>query len=69
MTCSEKAKALLQLVDGSQFPGAQRRAVVEIAEWLEAIRDGRLVVIPAGSSEAHVGRQAEDGDANAYDSR
>lgn len=43
-TDASKAKALLTLLDGAQFPGAQRHFVVELADWLEEIRDGELVV-------------------------
>jgi hypothetical protein len=42
MTDAQKAKLLLDLVDAANFPGKERKAVAEIAEWLEAIRDGKL---------------------------
>ena len=40
----EKAKLLLELLDCASFPGSQRRVVAELAEWLEDIKDGRLVI-------------------------
>jgi hypothetical protein len=42
MTDTEKAKLLLSLVDQTNFPGKERKTIVEIAEWLEAIRDGKI---------------------------
>lgn len=39
MTDSEKAKILLQMLDQASFPGSARKTVLEIAEWLEGIRD------------------------------
>jgi hypothetical protein len=42
MTDADKAKLLLQLIDQTNFPGSQRKTITEIAEWLEAIRDGKI---------------------------
>lgn len=39
----EKAKLLLDLLDSASFPGSQRLVVMELAEWLETIKDGRVV--------------------------
>lgn len=46
MTDQEIAKALLQIVDGTQFPGALRKQIVEIGEWLSKLETGALVTAP-----------------------
>ena len=44
MPDQKKAELLLQLLDAANFPGSQRHAVIELAAWLERIRDGRLTL-------------------------
>ena len=43
MTDPDIAKLLLQMLDQASFPGTARKAVNEIATWLEHIRDGKRI--------------------------